>query len=324
MGGEVVRKMLEQAWGGSVIPSLLVLKLTISGLWAPVEINRLNKHKVGQHDRSTKKCLLEHYKEEKEYISQCLPLARWPTLILEPALHIYKYGDPSKYLVTRAVIACFFVRPKSDHCIHSSKIVKATKRSQITMIGECWSHKSGLILFGHSNYNILSLMKTAIMLHFQVPFLPCNGGIQCIKGLEGHPFRKKCDQEEWDFCLHFEARLLRPWAPTPRHLRHHRHHHNIDSARPRVASGWPLLSTAAPRNTFRCSRASSLGKVRQGAEEKSTARTLYDAATIPSQAGLSETEMETHWIPNWIKFLQIGWGSLMTIMVNARQSAENL
>ena len=179
-------------------------------------------------------------------------------------------------------------------------------------------------LFEHSsNYNILTLMKTAIILHFQVPFLPCNGGIQCIKGLEGHPFRKKCDQEEWDFCLHFEARLIRPWA-LGRHLRHHRHHHNIDSARPRVASGWPLLSTAAPRNTFRCSRASSLGKVRQGAEEKSTARTLYDAATIPSQAGLSETEMETHWIQNWIKFLQIGWGSLMTIMVNARQSAENL
>ena len=81
-------KMLEQAWGGSVIPSLLVLKLIISGLWAPVEINRLNKHEVGEYERSTKKCLLEHYKEEKEYISQCLPLARWPTLIVEPALDI--------------------------------------------------------------------------------------------------------------------------------------------------------------------------------------------------------------------------------------------
>ena len=63
------------------------------------------------------------------------------------------------------------------------------------MIGECWSHKSGLILFGHSNYNILTLMKTAIILHFQVPFLPCNGGIQCIKGLKGHPFRKNATKK---------------------------------------------------------------------------------------------------------------------------------
>ena len=67
-------------------------------------------------------------------------------------------------------------------------------------------------------------------------------------------------------------------GPAPRHLRHHRHHHNIDSARPRVASGWPLLSTAAPRNTFRCSRASSppwekYGKARKRKVQQGLSRT---------------------------------------------------
>ena len=148
------------------------------------------------------------------------------------------------------------------------------------MIGECWSHDSGLILFGHSYYNILSLLKTVIILHFQVPLLPYNSGIQCIKELKGHPFRKNVAKksETSAFTLKPGCFVLGPAPPAPRHLRHHRHHHNIDSARPRVASGWPLLSTAAPRNTFRCSRASSppwekYGKARKRKVQQGLSRT---------------------------------------------------
>ena len=30
----------------------------------------MNKHEVGEHEKSTKKCLLEHQKEEKESLSE--------------------------------------------------------------------------------------------------------------------------------------------------------------------------------------------------------------------------------------------------------------
>ena len=170
--------------------------------------------------------------------------------------------------------------------------MKATKRSQITIIGVI---KVVLFYSGTLITIFCHLRKRPSFYTFRFLFYPATVESSASKDwkvtLSEKNATKKSETSAFTSSPVDSSLGLGPAPPAPGH---HRHHHNIDSARPRVASGWPLLSTAAPRNTFRCSRASSLGKVRQGAEEKSTARTLYDAATIPSQAGLSETEMETH------------------------------